>query len=64
MIKGWNKMDYKREYKKYLTSSVLDTTNNKIASTSFISAFAFIPFLSNDINIRTILFLYLLLYMQ
>ena len=105
-------MDYKREYKKYLTSSVLDTANNKIASTSFISAFAvylglsdfaiaiyalldtmtnviqifaaplfsrigqskkvvlinysiyrissvcfaFIPFLSNDINMRTILF--------
>lgn len=33
-------MNYKKEYKKYLTSSVLDTANNKIASTSFISAFA------------------------
>lgn len=33
-------MDYKKEYNKYLTSSVLDTANNKIASTSFISAFA------------------------
>lgn len=105
-------MDYKKEYKKYLTSSVLDTANNRIASTSFISAFAvylglsdfaigiyalldtmtniiqvfaaplfsrigqskkvtltnysiyrissicfaFIPFISNDIKIRTILF--------
>ena len=33
-------MKYKKEYKKYLTSSVLDNANNKIASTSFISAFA------------------------
>lgn len=33
-------MDYKKEYNKYLTSSVLYTANNKIASTSFISAFA------------------------
>lgn len=33
-------MNYKKEYKKYLTSSVLDNANNKIASTSFISAFA------------------------
>lgn len=33
-------MNYKKEYKKYLTSSVLDTANNKIASASFISAFA------------------------
>lgn len=105
-------MNYRREYKKYLTSSILDTANNKIASTSFISAFAvylglsdfaigiyalldtmtnviqifaaplfskigqskkivltnysiyriasvcfaFIPFISSDINIRTILF--------
>ena len=105
-------MNYKREYKKYLISSVLDTASNRIASTSFISAFAiylglsdfalgiyavldtitniiqvfaaplfykigqskkvvltnysiyrissismaFIPFLSSDINIRTILF--------
>lgn len=105
-------MNYKKEYNKYLISSVLDTANNKIASASFISAFAvylglsdfalgiyaildtitniiqvfaaplfykigqskkvvltnysiyrissvsmaFIPFLSSDINIRTILF--------
>ncbi len=105
-------MEYKNEYKKYLVSSVLDTANNRIASASFISAFAmylglsdlalgiyaildtmtnviqifaaplfskigqskrivlanysiyrissismaFIPFLSNDIGIRTILF--------
>lgn len=33
-------MDYKKEYKKYLTSSILDTANNKILSNSFISAFA------------------------
>ena len=33
-------MNYKKEYKKYLTSAVLDNANNKIASTSFISAFA------------------------
>lgn len=33
-------MNYKREYKKYLVSSVLDTANNKMASTSIISAFA------------------------
>lgn len=33
-------MNYKNEYKKYLTSSVLDTANNRIASASFISAFA------------------------
>lgn len=33
-------MNYKKEYKKYLTSSVLDTANNKIASSSFISDFA------------------------
>ena len=33
-------MNYKKEYKKYLTSSVLDTANNKIASASCISAFA------------------------
>lgn len=33
-------MNYKKEYKKYLTSSVLDTANNKIASTSFITTFA------------------------
>lgn len=35
-----SKMDYKREYKKYLISSTLDTANNRIASASFISAFA------------------------
>ena len=33
-------MNYKNEYKKYLTSSVLDTANNKITSNSFLSAFA------------------------
>lgn len=33
-------MEYKKEYKKYLVSSVLDTANNRIASASFISAFA------------------------
>lgn len=33
-------MEYKREYKKYLTASVLDTANNKIASSTFITAFA------------------------
>lgn len=33
-------MNYKKEYKKYLVASILDTANNKIASTSFISAFA------------------------
>lgn len=33
-------MNYKKEYKKYLASSVLDNANNKIASTAFISAFA------------------------
>lgn len=33
-------MNYKKEYNKYLISSVLDTANNKIASASFISAFA------------------------
>lgn len=33
-------MNYKKEYKKYLVSSVLDNANNKIASTAFISAFA------------------------
>ena len=33
-------MNYKKEYKKYLISSTLDTANNRIASTSFISAFA------------------------
>ena len=33
-------MNYKKEYKKYLTSSILDTANNKITSNSFITAFA------------------------
>lgn len=33
-------MNYKKEYRKYLASSVLDTANNKIASSSFICAFA------------------------
>lgn len=33
-------MEYKKEYKKYLISSVLDTANNKITSHSFITAFA------------------------
>ena len=36
-------MNYKKEYKKYLASSILDTANNKIASTSFITAFAVYP---------------------
>ena len=40
-------MNYKREYKKYLISSVLDTANNKIASNSFITAFAVYLGLSN-----------------
>lgn len=40
-------MYYKKEYKKYLTSSILDTANNKIASTSFISAFAIYLGISN-----------------
>lgn len=40
-------MNYKKEYKKYLTSSVLDTANNKIASSSFITAFAVYLGLSN-----------------
>lgn len=38
---------YKKEYKKYLISSVLDTANNKIASNSFITAFAVYLGLSN-----------------
>lgn len=38
---------YKKEYKKYLISSVLDTANNKIASNSFIAAFAVYLGLSN-----------------
>lgn len=40
-------MNYKKEYRKYLTSSVLDTANNKIASNSFITAFAVYLGLSN-----------------
>lgn len=40
-------MNYKKEYKKYLTSSVLDTANNKITSHSFITAFAVYLGLSN-----------------
>lgn len=40
-------MNYKKEYKKYLTSSVLDTANNKIVSNSFITAFAVYLGLSN-----------------
>lgn len=40
-------MNYKKEYKKYLVSSVLDTANNKIASNSFITAFAVYLGLSN-----------------
>lgn len=40
-------MNYKKEYKKYLASSILDTANNKIASTSFITAFAVYLGLSN-----------------
>lgn len=49
-------MNYKREYKKYLTSAVLDTANNKIASSSFISAFAVYLGLSDlAIGIYTVL---------
>lgn len=40
-------MNYKKEYKKYLASSILDTANNKIASNSFITAFAVYLGLSN-----------------
>ncbi len=40
-------MNYQKEYKKYLTSSILDTANNKIASNSFITAFAIYLGLSN-----------------
>ncbi|MBQ9854042.1 MAG: hypothetical protein IJO57_03300 [Bacilli bacterium] len=40
-------MNYKKEYKKYLTSSVLDTANNRITSHSFITAFAVYLGLSN-----------------
>lgn len=41
------KKNYQKEYKKYLISSVLDTANNKIASNSFITAFAVYLGLSN-----------------
>lgn len=40
-------MNYKKEYKKYMISSVLDTANNKITSHSFITAFAVYLGLSN-----------------
>lgn len=33
-------MNYKKEYNKYLIASMLDTANNRIASTSFLTAFA------------------------
>lgn len=33
-------MDYKKEYRKYLTSAILDNANNKIASTTLMTAFA------------------------
>lgn len=33
-------MEYKKEYRKYLISSVLDVANNKIASNSMVAAFA------------------------
>ncbi len=33
-------MNYNKEYKKYLTSAILDNANNKIASTTLITAFA------------------------
>ena len=33
-------MTYKKEYNKFLTASILDHANNKIASTAFITAFA------------------------
>ena len=94
-------MNYKKEYRKYLISAILDNANNKIASNALITAFAiylgipnfwiglyvvldtitnvigqskkvvlinysiyriasvsfaFIPLLSQDTNIRTILF--------
>jgi MFS family permease len=49
-------MNYKFEYKKYLISSVLDTANNKIASSSFIVAFAVYLGLSNfAIGVYTVL---------
>lgn len=49
-------MNYKKEYNKYLISSVLDTANNKIASSSFITAFAVYLGLSNfAIGIYTVL---------
>ncbi len=33
-------MNYAREYRKYLTSAILDNANNKIASTTLMTAFA------------------------
>ena len=33
-------MNYNKEYKKYLTSAILDNANNKIASTTLMTAFA------------------------
>lgn len=33
-------MNYSKEYKKYLTSAILDNANNKIASTTLMTAFA------------------------
>ncbi len=49
-------MNYEKEYKKYLISSVLDNANNKIASTSFISAFAIYLGISDfSIGIYTVL---------
>ena len=44
---GMKNENYKKEYKKYLVSSILDTANNKIASNSFITAFAVYLGLSN-----------------
>lgn len=49
-------MNYEREYNKYLTSSVLDTAGNKIASQSFVVAFAVYLGLSDfAIGIYTVL---------
>ncbi len=45
-------MNYKKEYKKYLTASILDTANNKIASSTFITAFAVYLGLSTKILFR------------
>jgi Na+/melibiose symporter-like transporter len=40
-------MNYKKEYRKYLTSAILDNANNKIASASFMVAFAVFLGLNN-----------------